>query len=397
MTLSLAAALMLPLTAGIGMVSLDARHEAAESLDRSLKNAVASYQRRQGLKVMESRGEEEAEEHRIKVEELAMEKRSARLQLSAALVDFEAVRAQYGITETKADALARMAREAKIALLADAKEGYLRRERDLRAMEVRGLFRLFLAAREPVIDGARLTTIEGLVKAAAIARTVEGLNARNEQLIAEHEAATKIYERSQGIVRLSEAEMQQIKAIVQDVHEQVLALQSQLSRIDAQLKERAERALLEKGLISPENIADHAAADTPDFSWPAYGSISAGFHNAAYEKHFGVPHEGVDIRAGQGSPVYAAADGIVFLVRDGGKTGYTYVLIGHKNGYASLYGHLSSVTVSAGQRVTVGQAIGLSGGKPGTYGAGPMTTGPHLHFEVIQGGSNVDPLTVLPS
>jgi murein DD-endopeptidase MepM/ murein hydrolase activator NlpD len=87
---------------------------------------------------------------------------------------------------------------------------------------------------------------------------------------------------------------------------------------------------------------------------------------------------------------------VVFVVREGGLTGYTYVLIGHASGFATLYGHLSSVLVTPGQTVKAGQAIGLSGGEPGTAGAGPTTTGQHLHFEVIQSGVNINPLTVLP-
>jgi murein DD-endopeptidase MepM/ murein hydrolase activator NlpD len=64
-------------------------------------------------------------------------------------------------------------------------------------------------------------------------------------------------------------------------------------------------------------------------------------------------------------------------------------------GYATLYGHLSLTQVAPGQEIHKGDVIGLSGGTPGTPGAGPTTTGPHLHFEVILNGSNIDPMTIL--
>jgi murein DD-endopeptidase MepM/ murein hydrolase activator NlpD len=80
----------------------------------------------------------------------------------------------------------------------------------------------------------------------------------------------------------------------------------------------------------------------------------------------------------------------------GGEKGYSYILIVHRDGYATLYGHLSSFLVATGDQVKKGQVIGLSGATPGTHGAGPMTTGPHLHFEVIKNGKHIDPLSVLP-
>jgi murein DD-endopeptidase MepM/ murein hydrolase activator NlpD len=98
----------------------------------------------------------------------------------------------------------------------------------------------------------------------------------------------------------------------------------------------------------------------------------------------------------QGSPVHALAEGIVFAVKDGGKTGYSYILIGHRNGYASLYGHVSLAMVKTGDVVRFGQTIALSGGQPGTHGAGHMTTGPHLHLEIMKDGEHVNPLSVLP-
>ncbi len=61
----------------------------------------------------------------------------------------------------------------------------------------------------------------------------------------------------------------------------------------------------------------------------------------------------------------------------------------------TVYGHLSEVDVLPYQFVTKGQFIAKSGGAPGTPGAGPMTSGSHLHFEVWHDGSALDPLRVL--
>ncbi|MFA5799837.1 MAG: peptidoglycan DD-metalloendopeptidase family protein [Candidatus Peribacteraceae bacterium] len=133
----------------------------------------------------------------------------------------------------------------------------------------------------------------------------------------------------------------------------------------------------------------------PLFSWPATGPLTATYLDPDYERVFGIPHQAIDIAVPQGSPVKAIAEGIVFAVKDGGATGYSYVLIGHRNGFASLYGHVSLALVKVGDRVRYGQTIALSGGRPGTRGAGPMTTGSHLHLEMMKDGKQINPLTVL--
>ncbi len=191
------------------------------------------------------------------------------------------------------------------------------------------------------------------------------------------------------------AALDDIKATVQEVRGQILALQSELTAIDEKLRRHAARALIEKGLLEPGELPTGRAA-APVFGWPVVGRVTAGFHEESYVDHFGVPHEAIDIAADQNTPVLSAADGIVFLARDGGEYGYSYLLIGHQGGFATLYGHLSQFTVAAGDQVTAGQVVGLSGGTPGTHGAGPMTTGPHLHFELIQDGEHIDPRVVLP-
>jgi len=71
------------------------------------------------------------------------------------------------------------------------------------------------------------------------------------------------------------------------------------------------------------------------------------------------------------------------------------IRLAHRGGFITAYGHVSQFLVEPGERVYAGEPVALSGGMPGTKGAGVMTTGAHLHFEVIKGGVHVDPLEFL--
>lgn len=94
-------------------------------------------------------------------------------------------------------------------------------------------------------------------------------------------------------------------------------------------------------------------------------------------------HSGIDYAVGVGSPVAAAADGIVSETGTHRQYGY-YVIVKHAK-KSTLYAHLSKILVSKGQKVKQGQEIAKSGGKRGAPGAG-SSTGPHLHFEVRDHG-----------
>jgi murein DD-endopeptidase MepM/ murein hydrolase activator NlpD len=102
---------------------------------------------------------------------------------------------------------------------------------------------------------------------------------------------------------------------------------------------------------------------------------------------WGTFHYGIDFAAPMHTPEYAAADGVV--IRAGGASGFglaVYIL--HDNGDVTVYGHMDKILVQAGQYVQAGQEIALLGMRG-------ESTGPHLHFEVHQGGMNgtrIDPL-----
>lgn len=95
-------------------------------------------------------------------------------------------------------------------------------------------------------------------------------------------------------------------------------------------------------------------------------------------------HGGTDIAAPLGTPILAAADGVVVAATWHNTSGY-YVRIKHNNTYSTLYAHCSVLYVTVGQEVWQGQAIA-------DCGSTGYSTGPHCHFEVIQNGVRVDAL-----
>lgn len=153
---------------------------------------------------------------------------------------------------------------------------------------------------------------------------------------------------------------------------------------------------------------DQPVFTSTGYIWPLQGIITAYFHDPTYpfRKSIG-EHSGIDIGVPQGAPVRATADGIVSVVSDQGfqystdgrklRSALNFVGIIHGDTISSRYLHLSKVFVSADQFVKQGDVIGLSGGLPGTAGAGAgLSTGAHLHFEVRIGGIPDDPLKYLP-
>lgn len=130
-----------------------------------------------------------------------------------------------------------------------------------------------------------------------------------------------------------------------------------------------------------DEIAASRAAREPDFVLPL-----AGRETTCFCMRWGTFHPGLDIAAPLGTPIVAAADGVV--LRAGRATGFGYaVYIQDTEGNVEIYGHMRYIFVEAGQGVRAGDLIA----KVGNEG---FSTGPHLHYEIHRGGVNgraVDP------
>ena len=131
----------------------------------------------------------------------------------------------------------------------------------------------------------------------------------------------------------------------------------------------------------------------PPLSLPLEGMSSAQTgasvglkHNPLYKVD--MQHTGIDLVAPQGSPVFAAADGIVRDIVTSSKRLGNIVEIDHRNGYVTRYALLGDISVSRGRTVKKGQKIG-------TVGISSTTFAPHLHYEVLRDGNILDPVNFL--
>jgi murein DD-endopeptidase MepM/ murein hydrolase activator NlpD len=122
--------------------------------------------------------------------------------------------------------------------------------------------------------------------------------------------------------------------------------------------------------------------------WPAFGWLTDRFGGRTdpFTGDHG-QHQGLDIAADRGEPVYATADGVVQGASYVNEFG-NMVVVSHDFGLTTRYGHLSRFVVTAGQRVSRGDLVGY-------IGSTGRSTGPHLHYEVWANGAPIDPLKLL--
>ncbi|MCR4426592.1 MAG: peptidoglycan DD-metalloendopeptidase family protein [Firmicutes bacterium] len=221
----------------------------------------------------------------------------------------------------------------------------------------------------------------------------EAIEARREEL-AQHQR------------RLEEAR-KEISLLRSSLKDEERSMASRMAEREYYLKRmRAERARWERELAEEERQSrelEHSIREMQarlgragqlvrwrgKFTWPTEGRVTSAFgwrtHPIFGDRRF---HSGIDIAARTGTPVVAAADG--YVLYSGWISGYgNTVILDHGGGLSTLYGHASSLAVSAGKAVLQGDLIAR-------VGSTGFSTGPHLHFEVRDGGTPKDPMDWLP-
>jgi murein DD-endopeptidase MepM/ murein hydrolase activator NlpD len=136
-------------------------------------------------------------------------------------------------------------------------------------------------------------------------------------------------------------------------------------------------------------LASAQADSAPAMIMPVVGMITSRFTRSRFHPLLQIfrPHKGVDLAAPSGTEIVAPADARVTAV--GWRLGYGLTIeLSHANGVSTLYGHCRASKVHVGDRVGIGQPIGL-------VGASGLATGSHLHFEVHLRGVAIDPLRYL--
>jgi murein DD-endopeptidase MepM/ murein hydrolase activator NlpD len=134
-----------------------------------------------------------------------------------------------------------------------------------------------------------------------------------------------------------------------------------------------------------QHRADQAAAIKAEAERPKYVRPSNGTITSGFGARWGTTHYGLDFAAPIGTPIYAAADGVV--IEAGPASGFgLWVRIQHADGTITVYGHMQSFNVREGEKVTAGEQIARTGNRG-------QSTGPHLHFEVWEGegGRKINP------
>ena len=193
-------------------------------------------------------------------------------------------------------------------------------------------------------------------------------------------------------------------------------LKGQISYIDDMSKELARQAKMERtpeideqvGIGGPETVSaldkaadnlerevrlinDHLRSDMLRLSsipsgLPVNGYVTDGFgpRRNPFSGEGRETHEGLDIAVDFGTPVMSTADGLVIYAAP--HAGYgNLVTLYHSNGITTRYGHLSKITVEAGQRIKRGEQIGHAGSTG-------RSTGPHVHYEIRENDQPLDPV-----
>jgi murein DD-endopeptidase MepM/ murein hydrolase activator NlpD len=332
------------------------------------------------------------------------------LENEIAILDNQVVKNDLDIQSTQAQIEAITLELADLDIRITASEQRISSDRDLLGSLIRQIAReddrsalqaMFLSENLSAIfeRAKQLTDLQG-----DMLGTVKRLEEEKAGLVqqqAEESAKNDELRKQKDRLAIAKVKLEEARDSKQLIMERTRNSESRYQDLVSSLRDESESVSSDLVSLEAQARARLAANDrfpTGDviLSWPVPSrAVRSIFHDPDYPFRRIMEHSGIDIGSTpQGTPVRAAAPGYILKAKDAGY-GYSYIIILHANGISTVYGHLSRETVSADSYVERGEIIGYSGGMPGTRGAGSMTTGPHLHFEVRVNGIPTDPLDYL--
>lgn len=227
------------------------------------------------------------------------------------------------------------------------------------------------------LENKKLKLEENQAKLQSLKASLDGQKQQKNQVVAQLEA--------------EQAKLQSEKQLLQEEYSEALTisaeLEAQISKEQARLAEIARQEALKKAQAAQKSSGGGAVTSTGNApavsagTWtkPANGVLTSGYgwRNIGAGNEF---HYGVDIANRSGTPIVAAADGVVSYASALSTYGNVIMVTHSINGqtWTTLYAHLSGYSTSVGQVVSKGQQIGL-------MGSTGRSTGPHLHFEMHTG------------
>ena len=288
-------------------------------------------------------------------------------------------------------------------------------EKELEIQDQWSDFKKHMAAMQELRDGgsvAMLSAVNDLYELLTFNEVMQDISIKDTEILDNMKNAKEALESDKLTLESQRSELQSKKADLDAQNSQMRAKQNelnssvaaaQMSAAEAQQAQKDAQAAIESDEMNYEAVKKQiqkmiaaAAASKPTLSFTgficplkSYSRISSEY---GWRKNpvSGVNklHAGIDLAAGGGTPIYAAASGYV-QVAGWSSGGYgNYVIIYHgkmsdSNTYSTLYGHMKSVATSAGKYVKQGELIGY-------VGSTGNSTGNHLHLEVWKGGSKAN-------
>lgn len=215
-------------------------------------------------------------------------------------------------------------------------------------------------------------------KEALVADVIEGLKIKDDRIYTDifHTSAPGM-EPHASIDFLAGLDSITDKGIVQYSEKKIAFLESCSNIVEANFRQ-VMAAISDTGFVMPP-----MTSPLEDFSFARTGASIGSRMNPFYKVE--MQHNGLDIIASSGTPVLAAADGIVKEVKRSRKGAGNVVVIDHENGYFTKYAHLSEVKAVKGRKVKRGAEIGHVGMTGNSFA-------PHLHYEVLKDTVALDPV-----